>query len=174
MELKDVERHARALMTLHGVGSLEFGFDRAKRRIGATHVVTIGTTTLAKKITISKHYAVLLTPDELREVMLHEIAHALVPGHDHDAVWRAAARKIGSKATRCVRTSARPEYSIVVRCDTCDKDVKGQERLPQSIYVHSTCKKPLTYYRNGSKVAFSNMPLKYQNRYRLYQQKGLI
>ena len=40
---------------------------------------------------------------EVRETILHEIAHARVgASHGHDAVWQAEARRIGSTGRRLV------------------------------------------------------------------------
>lgn len=44
---------------------------------------------------------------EVRDTILHEIAHALVgPEHQHDEVWRRTAVRIGSTGTRCVSDDA--------------------------------------------------------------------
>lgn len=175
MELHEIERHARALMTAHGVGSLAFEFDRGKRRLGSTRFVTIGNTTLPQKITLSKHYAVLLPEDEIRDVILHEIAHALA-GHKagHGPVWKAAARRVGAKAQRCAAPSASPEATVIGRCDPCGVVSSKGHRLPQRIYLHSACKRALTYYRNGAKVDLNDMPVKYQQRHMFAVEKGLI
>lgn len=37
------------------------------------------------------------TEDEIMETLLHEIAHALTPGHGHDRVWKAKCIEIGGK-----------------------------------------------------------------------------
>ena len=41
-------------------------------------------------------------PEEVRDTILHEIAHALVgPGHGHDAVWKRQCIEIGARPVRC-------------------------------------------------------------------------
>ena len=40
--------------------------------------------------------------DQVRDTILHEIAHALVgPGHGHDAVWKRKCREVGARPERC-------------------------------------------------------------------------
>ena len=169
MELTEIERQAKALMTVHGVGYLEFAFDRGKRRLGATHILKIGNASIPQKITLSKHYAVLLGMDELRDVILHEIAHALTPGHGHNAVWKAAARKIGAKPERCAAPSAAPEHPIVGYCtkDGCGKVVVKMHRLPLRVSYHRTCGRdfPLRYTKNGNTVTLNSMPTRYRAEY---------
>jgi len=49
-----------------------------------------------KKLSIETYAADLMSEDEVRDVWLHEIAHALVGvGHDHDAEWQAKCQKVG-------------------------------------------------------------------------------
>ena len=48
-------------------------------------------------------------PDEVRDTILHEIAHALVgPGHGHDAVWKAKCVEVGAKPEAAAATPTCP------------------------------------------------------------------
>lgn len=176
MELVEVEKQAKMLMTAHGVGSLEFGFDGGKRRIGATHSVKVGDTWLAKKITLSRHYAVLLGEDEIRDVILHEIAHALA-GHKagHGPLFAAACRKVGTKAQRCFAASDRPAGRVTAECPECFRPLAEQHRLPQRIYVCRVHRnRALTWMRDGVRVPVEEMPQNYRSRYYAAMQKGLL
>lgn len=91
----DVTRMARDLIALHLPGSAwTFGFDRAVRRAGACHHAD-------RRITVSRHLAERAEEDEVRQVLLHEVAHALA-GHRaaHGPRWRAAAARIGYTGSR--------------------------------------------------------------------------
>lgn len=91
---------ARALMVEHDVGDWAVEWDRARRRAGQTDHTR-------RRITLSRHLMALYDEDEVRETVLHEIAHVRVgPGHGHDAVWRAEARRIGSTGRRLVAPDA--------------------------------------------------------------------
>lgn len=178
MELQEIERHATALMTAHGVGSLTFAFDNSRSRLGCTHSVVFNKGqrneyVIPKKITFSRHYAPLLGEGEIRDVILHEIAHALTPGHNHDNVWKATARRIGAKPERCVAPSASPEKSIVATCP-CGHVVSKGHRLPRALWVHTGCGLLLTYTRNESIVSFNDMPVTYRQKANVAQQRGLL
>lgn len=169
MNLNEAETLAKSLMTQHGVGYLAFAFDGGKRRMGATFFLNIGGSKLPTKITLSRHYAALLSEQEVRDIILHEIAHALA-GHaaGHGPVWRNAARKIGAKAERCGVASASPEHSVLGTCPVCDKVVSRQHRLPLRVYFHSKCGKHsvLTWTRKGVSISLEQMPERYRLEYR--------
>ena len=56
----------------------------------------------ARTIALSVSFVLRASWGDIRDTLLHEIAHAIVgPGHAHDAVWRTAARRIGCTAKRC-------------------------------------------------------------------------
>ncbi|GAA1173059.1 hypothetical protein GCM10009584_12590 [Ornithinimicrobium humiphilum] len=95
MDLALAARTARALMDEHGLHDWTFAFDRARVRAGACHFAD-------RRITVSRALAAVQEEAEVRETILHEIAHALVgPRHGHDQVWRAKARAIGATGERC-------------------------------------------------------------------------
>lgn len=147
MELKEAERMARNLMTEHGVGRIAFAFDGGKRRLGATHMLRVGGNKIPTKITLSRHYVALLPVDEVKDVILHEIAHALVPNADHGPAFMSMCRKVGAKPARCATPSARPAAPIEGRCPKCDEKVSEHHRMPRVTYVHRTCRTVLVYVR---------------------------
>ncbi len=96
MDLSTALTMARELVREHGIDGWTVEFDRAKARAAACHFRD-------RRITLSRHLTALHSEDEVRDSILHEIAHALVgPRHGHDAVWRATALAIGSTGSRCV------------------------------------------------------------------------
>jgi predicted SprT family Zn-dependent metalloprotease len=100
MELRQARDMATQLLTQHGLHDWHVGFDRAKRRAGQCrydeHVISL-----------SAGLTRLHSADEVRETVLHEIAHALVgPEAGHGPVWQATARSIGSDASRCLAPDA--------------------------------------------------------------------
>jgi len=91
---------ARALMAAHGLRDWTLVFDRAKRRAGICRYDR-------RQIGLSAPLTLLHDEADVRDTVLHEIAHALVGArHGHDAVWRATARRIGCSGERCVSREA--------------------------------------------------------------------
>ncbi|WP_097189062.1 SprT-like domain-containing protein [Ornithinimicrobium cerasi] len=102
MDLDAAARLARTLMDAHGLRDWRFEFDRAKVRAGACHFAD-------RRITLSRHLTLAHDPDQVRETVLHEVAHALVgPRHGHDRVWRARALAIGATGERCYAGGDQP------------------------------------------------------------------
>ncbi len=108
-ELAVVARLAEKLLAEHRLSGWSFDFDHAARRAGSCRYGR-------RRITLSLQFARQASEAEIRETLLHEIAHALVgPKHNHDAVWRAKAREIGASGERCHdRRFTPPRY--IVQC----------------------------------------------------------
>lgn len=86
---------ARGLMDAFGLEGWAFGFDRAKRRAGACHW-------RKQRITLSSHYVLHNYEEEVRDTILHEIAHALAgQAAGHGPAWRAMCCRVGAVPQRC-------------------------------------------------------------------------
>ena len=100
MNLPDVLSLAHTLMEEAGVGDWELSLDRARRRAGQTDHTR-------RRLTLSRHLMSLYDEPQVRETILHEIAHARVgPHHGHDAVWAAEATRLGATGRRLVDARA--------------------------------------------------------------------
>ena len=119
-----------------------FGFDLAPARGGICRYA-------AKQITLSVSYCLKASRQEVMDVLLHEIAHAIVgPGHGHDATWKAAARRIGCTAERCHRVEhTAPRWRG--RC-SCGKEWTRQ-RLTRRVQegICRSCGKQIHWKREG-------------------------
>lgn len=91
-----VREMANRLFDLHGIKDWKFTFDNAKIRAGLCRFHL-------KHISISKHMVLndTITLKQIENVLLHEIAHALV-GHEagHGTEWRNKAISIGCDGER--------------------------------------------------------------------------
>ncbi|NHC44479.1 SprT-like domain-containing protein [Motilibacter aurantiacus] len=100
MELAEARAHGEELLHRHGLAGWRLVFDNAKTRAGVCRFER-------KEIGLSRVLTQLHTAAEVRDTLLHEIAHALVgPRHGHDRVWRARALAIGCSGERCVPATA--------------------------------------------------------------------
>lgn len=90
----------RRLMDEHGLEDWQLVFDRAKKRAGICR-------SSERTIGLSAPLTVLHTPDQVRDTVLHEIAHALVgPRHGHGPTWQAMAQRLGASPERCLPQDA--------------------------------------------------------------------
>ncbi|TAM69524.1 MAG: M48 family peptidase [Microbacteriaceae bacterium] len=94
-DLNSVRRWAGALIALHLDPSVwSFGFDNAKTRAGQCNYT-------AKRITVSRYLAARYEDDEIHQILLHEVAHALAGSRSgHGPRWRAIADDLGYEGKR--------------------------------------------------------------------------
>ena len=136
-KLTAVSELANRLIKTHRLKHWKFKFDHSTRRAGCCNYHD-------KLISISFELARNASADDVRDTILHEIAHALVgKKHNHDAVWKAAAQEIGCSGERCHRLVFSPPRYHVTCENRCWKHTaeRRQRRL-----VCRTC---------GGKVIYS-------------------
>ena len=144
----DALRLARSLMDSHGLTGWQVGLDRAVRRAGATHFT-------ARRITLSKHLVELYSAEQVRDVVLHEIAHALVGAEaGHGPRWRREVSRIGGSPRRTTEPDApRVPPAWVGTCP--GGHTFGRYRRPRATYICRSCpphrgKHPvITWTRSG-------------------------
>ncbi len=87
------------LMTEQGLDGWIFRFNRRKRQMGVCFYPNRGR---PGRIEMSTYFVASNSDEEIRDTILHEIAHALVgPHHGHDAVWKAKCIELGAAPKRC-------------------------------------------------------------------------
>ena len=113
MELQAAKTLALRLMNEHGLleSRWTFTFDNAIRRFGSCQY-------RGRRITLSKKLVSINDEARVRNTILHEIAHALTPGHHHDSVWQRMAISIGCDGERCYDSKevSTPETRYVGTC----------------------------------------------------------
>lgn len=123
---------ARKLMNEHGLGHMYFEFSRSKRRFGGCHFKVVDGSVVPDHISLSEPLVRLNSEAEVRNTILHEIAHALVgAAHHHDWIWKAKARAIGSDGIPCASSDSVvvPHALWEATCARCNKTY-GFNRKP--------------------------------------------
>lgn len=122
MNLDSAYQLAHELMSKHNllIAGWRFQFDRANRRFGCCKY-------RYKMITLSASLTELNDVEQVKDTILHEIAHALVgPKHGHDWVWRSKALEIGCNGERCYSSAKvnTPRATYEAICKGCGKTHK--------------------------------------------------
>jgi len=149
MDLAKAQLLAYQLLKQHGLGDWHFRFDHAKRRFGSCW-------TSRKLITLSRPLTILNQEANVRETLLHEIAHALTPGDGHGARWKQVCRAVGAKPVRCfteaeVHLPARRPAPYVIKCAACRWEVERRRRSRGKLICRS-CQGQVQWYRRVSRV----------------------
>jgi predicted SprT family Zn-dependent metalloprotease len=93
-ELVRVRKWADALIALHLDPSWSFGFDTAKTRAGLCNYTK-------KRISVSRYLASRYEDDEIHQVLLHEVAHAIAGTRaGHGPRWKKVAQDLGYEGKR--------------------------------------------------------------------------
>ena len=115
MELCRAEAIARALMATHLPGEQLwcFGWIRKTRVCGECWYGS-------RKIVLSKPIVLENEEIEIRNTILHEIAHALAGPHaGHGPMWKLQAIALGARPEACTRTMKLPAGQYVAVCPNC-------------------------------------------------------
>lgn len=125
------EHLALDLMSKHGLfdHGWQFQWDRAVRRFGRTRS-TIWNGKFHGFISLSRPLTPLCTPEEIRNTILHEIAHALTGcGEGHSAEWKRTAVRIGAKPERCMEVADKElPARYILRCNNCGHESRRYKK----------------------------------------------
>jgi len=85
---------------------------------------------------------------EVKNVILHEIAHALTPKQHHNKIWKLKAISIGCDGKRCYNTkiinSVKGKY--IYQCPMCKRKFNRHRKIKQIRSCGLCCNK----YNNGN------------------------
>jgi predicted SprT family Zn-dependent metalloprotease len=134
-------------MNRHGLSSWTFKFDRAIRRFGSCWPAR-------RQITLSWKLTMLNDEAQVRNTVLHEIAHALTPGDGHGAKWKRACRELGISPDRCftpdeVAMPTRRQSAYEIGCDGCAW-WHPRHRLTGRALVCRHCQRSVTYREHST------------------------
>lgn len=142
MTTNEISQMARQMMDDHGFSHVPIRWSNGKRILGAVRLLRA--TLEPIDLSLSKIMMPLLPEEQVRDVILHEIAHLMTPGDGHGPQWKAACRKIGAKPQRTttlpaeVRAAA-AKHTLV--CQKCGYEAYIYRRLKHDLsrYFHTDC-----------------------------------
>ena len=134
MDLDRAAALARELLDHYGLRSWRFRFDRAIRRFGGCHYHRA-------TITLSAPLTRLNDEPEIRDTLLHEIAHAIAGKEaGHGAEWKKYAAVLGARPVRCYdQRVVAPGSRYVAHCPNCRKEYRRQRASSRKTACSECC-----------------------------------
>lgn len=125
MKLNDVEILAIALLKENNLNDWTFYFDTAVKRFGCCRQYR-------KNISLSRKLVEMNNIDVIKNTILHEIAHALTPGHNHNIIWERKAIELGCDGQRYYSSQKvkMPKLKYTGTCINCDVTYQ-KSRIPK-------------------------------------------
>lgn len=154
---------AHSLVSKHLPSEWKFEWNKRKSALGVCNYAK-------KKIFLSEYFIGRVPTDELKDTILHEIAHALTyirhGQRGHGPVWKRVCVEIGAKPVRCHEGEIKNEtFRYKIKCPSCGKE-SGRHRFNKSKLTqlkngHSwfpcrCCKSRMDVYDNGKKIVDGN------------------
>ena len=107
-----------------------------------------------KLITLSRPLVLLNASQQVRDTLLHEIAHALTPGDGHGRRWKAKCVQIGAVPRRCygedeVVAPARSPAKYVMSCAICKWQTPRRRRTKRRL-ICRFCRSPVSILERGA------------------------
>jgi predicted SprT family Zn-dependent metalloprotease len=130
MTLEEAEKLARQLMGEHKLldSGWIFAFNRRRSQSGTCYYPNA---VKPGRIELSMHYVQLNGEADVRDTLLHEIAHALAGLVGHGPLWQAVCRRIGARPDRCTG-AAMPKGRWRAKCPSCEME-HHRHRRPRSL-----------------------------------------
>jgi predicted SprT family Zn-dependent metalloprotease len=130
----EAKKFAEDLLVEHGLTGWVVRLDNAKRRAGQCTCAT-------RTISLSRVLIRARTDQGTQDTIRHEVAHALTPGHHHDAVWSAKFKELGGHGNRQYDTTTIVK-SIEARykgsCPSCGQIITAHRR-PERVKTCGIC-----------------------------------
>jgi predicted SprT family Zn-dependent metalloprotease len=145
MDLIKAQRLAEGLISVHAP-DWSFGWDRSRKRFGAAHFLKKTTkngrplSIPVKRITLSRYLTELNDETQVRDVILHELAHVKAGAKaGHSRLWKAHARALGARPERCHSAVTATEHAPWVGiCRSCG--IRNEQfRLTRDMHDHGIC-----------------------------------
>ena len=116
MQKEKVKKLAEALIKQYAPSNTIFRFDNAKSRLGVcknrkSYFI----------IALSEAFIEQMTEEEVKNTILHEIAHALTPYQNHNKIWKTIALAIGCDGEVAFKRHIEVKKKYRTICPVCKK-----------------------------------------------------
>lgn len=146
MKVDEFLSFAREYMDEHGLTAWKLAIDNAVRRHGQCQHSK-------RTLSFSKHYIENNLQSKILNTLIHEIAHALTPGHGHDDIWAKKCEDLGyPNALRCTADTIMPQGKYQAHCAKCGYLPYFKHRQTKTQWIHRHCGGKLIYTDAVSKV----------------------
>lgn len=134
---------ARRLMDKHDLQQWRFELDEATSRAAICRY-------RSRTIGLSRLFVRQASAADLRDAILHEIAHALAgPGHHHDSTWKQIAQSIGCTGARCYEEPFTPKRWLRKCPNGCFPPSTSNKRLR---LICKKCRAVIVYEHNSERM----------------------
>ncbi|MDG2383301.1 MAG: SprT-like domain-containing protein [Pirellulaceae bacterium] len=138
MRRTDAEQLARDLMRRWRCDGWDFKWSHGKRQLGCAVIRKhrLSGKVLRRQLRLSCYLVDLNDEPEVRETILHEIAHIKAGIHNgHNQVWKRWCHRVGAKPQRCYRESEVKlvEANYLIDCANCKKVVGKRMRKVKDV-----------------------------------------
>lgn len=103
-----------------------------------------------KVLEFSKKYIEFYDEEEVRDTIIHEIAHAMTKGHNHDEVWRNLCLRLGGSGEEFYDDVddefLKSRYKYVLYCSHCKRYGRAYQRKRKEEWA---CKRCCVKYNQG-------------------------
>lgn len=143
----EIENMAYQLLKQHGFHDAKVTWNGRKRALAYARYVP-------QSISLSRHLFPSLQLDEMKQVILHEIAHLKTgPGHGHDRAWKLECIKIGADYSRTyngnsIKTTEKQIARFIGVCPTCGHEHFKHRRSKYTDYLCGKCRSQFTFQNN--------------------------
>lgn len=135
MNVNEAVRNARALLAVHGLHGWKVKLDRSVKRAGYCDY-------RLRVISLSHPLTELWPEHQVRDTVLHEIAHALAgPAAGHGPEWVRLALSIGCNGDAKYKTTADTPpvpFRYVGTCPGCGRK-SGRHKMSKAIKLGASC-----------------------------------
>lgn len=135
MKLQEAERLAKKLIAKHCT-EFVFKWDNAKCRFGQCNHYK-------KEISLSKKLVKINSEERVKDTILHEIAHALTPGNNHNKIWKAKCLSLGGNGEIYISlkktNTITPKYKY--ECPNCGKKIFQHKKTNKKSACSNCCRK---------------------------------